>query len=294
MVLEQCRDVKVFAGELGAEGEKPGADVERLGYYEGRGDQTIMPEESTSILLNTAHITIILVRPQSPGNIGAAARAMRNMGLHRLALVAPARFPHPEARMMARGAEELLRQARLYDSLQEAVATCHWLVGTSARRRRYRKPACTPRDLARQLPALCQQHHVGIVFGPEDAGLTSPELDLCHELVVIPTVATATSLNLAQAVMVVCYEIMQARYEPPAQQVPALASMAEIEAMYTHLQQAFAMRGFSDTHSIERVLDGLRRIFERTELERRDVRLLRGIARQLAWALRHPPASPAS
>jgi TrmH family RNA methyltransferase len=203
--------------------------------------------------------------------------------------VAPERFPHPEARMMACGAEEVLQQARVYGSLQEAVAGCHWLVGTSARRRRYRKLPLTPRDLASQLPDLCQRHHVGILFGPEDAGLTTPELNLCHELVVIPTVTTATSLNLAQAVMVVGYEIMQVGYQPPIHQLPAMASMAEIEAMYDHFRQAFAIRGFSDTHSIERVLDGLRRIFERTELEGRDVRLLRGVARQLAWALRHPP-----
>jgi TrmH family RNA methyltransferase len=248
-----------------------------------------MPEVSSLAPLNTAHITIILVRPQSPGNIGSVARAMRNMGLHRLALVEPVRFPHPEARMMACGAEELLQQAQVYDSLQEAVATCHRLVGTSARRRRYRKPPLTPRDLAHKLPDLCEKYHVGIVFGPEDAGLTTPDLNLCHDHVVIPTIATATSLNLAQAVMVVCYEIMQVRYQPPLRQMPVLASVVEIEAMYAHLRQAFAIRGFSDLHSIERVLDGLRRLFERTELERRDVRLLRGIARQLAWALRHPP-----
>jgi TrmH family RNA methyltransferase len=253
-----------------------------------------MPKTRSLAPLNTEHITIVLVRPQSPGNIGSAARAMRNMGLHHLALVEPARFPHPEAYMMACGAEELLQQAHVYDSLQDAVATCHWLVGTSARRRRYRKPSLTPHDLAQKLSTLGQRHHIGILFGPEDAGLTTSELNLCHELVVIPTVATATSLNLAQAVMVVCYELMQVRYQPSPYQPPVLASVAEIEAMYDHLRRAFAIRGFSDTHNIERVLDGLRRIFERTALERRDVRLLRGIARQLAWALRHPPSPPPS
>src|SRR5262244_4266302 len=113
---------------------------------------------------HTAQITIILVRPQSPGNIGAAARAMHNMGLRRLALVAPAHFPHPEARMMACHAEHLLHQAEVYDSLSAAVATCHWLVGTSARRREYRYPPLTPRELAHKLSALYAQHpHVGIL-----------------------------------------------------------------------------------------------------------------------------------
>ena len=105
---------------------------------------------------------------------------------------------------------------------------------------------------------------------------------------VIPTVAEATSLNLAQAVMVLSYEIMQAHYQAPSHQAPPLASLDEIEAMYEHVREAFTIHGFSGAHAVERGLMGLRRIFERAGLERRDVRLLRGIARQLAWALRHP------
>jgi tRNA/rRNA methyltransferase len=238
---------------------------------------------------HTAQITIILVRPQSPGNIGAAARAMHNMGLNRLALVAPEHFPHPEARMMARHAEHLLHQAVVYDSPAAAVATCHWLVGTSARRREYRHAPLTPRELAHKLPALYAQHpHVGILFGPEDTGLTTAELDLCNDLVVIPTVPEATSLNLAQAVLILSYEIMQAHYQTPSHQGPPLASVDEIETMYAHFRAAFSIHGFSGAHAIERSLMGMRRICERADLERRDVRLLRGIARQLAWALRHP------
>src|SRR2546427_3661455 len=182
---------------------------------------------------HAAHITIILVRPQTPGNIGAAARAMHNIGLRRLALVAPGHFPHPEARMMACHAEHLLHQAVVYDSLAAAVAACHWLVGTSARRREYRHPPLTPRELAHKLPAFHAQHpHVGILFGPEDTGLTTAELDLCNDLVVIPTVAEATSLNLAQAVLVLGYEIMHVPSQAPVQPAPPLAAMDEIEAMY--------------------------------------------------------------
>jgi TrmH family RNA methyltransferase len=247
------------------------------------------PEPTMSTEPHAAQITIILVRPQSPGNIGAAARAMHNMGLARLALVAPEHFPHPEARMMACHAEPLLHQAVVYDSLAAAVATCHWLVGTSARRREYRHPPLTPRELAHKLPALYAQHpHVGILFGPEDTGLTTAELDLCNDLVVIPTVPEATSLNLAQAVLILGYEIMQAHYQAPSQPGPPLASVDEIEAMYAHFRAAFSMHGFSGSHAIERSLMGMRRICERAGLERRDTRLLRGIARQLAWALRHP------
>jgi TrmH family RNA methyltransferase len=244
--------------------------------------------------LETEQITIILVRPQSPGNIGSVARAMQNMGFQHLSLVAPERFPHPEARMMACHADVLLQQARVYTSLQEAIAPCHWLIGTSARQRHYRVPPLTPRVLAQKLPDLCQSNRVGILFGPEDTGLTASELRLCHEFVVIPTVPEATSLNLAQAVMIICYEIMQVCYQPAVHPRPPLATAADLEAMYEHLRQAFAIRGFADLAAVDRVLDRLRRIFARTTLETRDVRLLRGIARQLAWALRQPPPPPAA
>lgn len=237
--------------------------------------------------LNKAHVSIILVRPQSPGNIGSVARVMRNMGFNRLVLVAPERFPHPEARMMASGARALLDEAAVHDTLAAATATCHWLAGTSARQRQHRNLPLTPGQLGDKLPALCQQYRVGLVFGPEDAGLTTPELDACHDLVAIPTSPEAPSLNLAQAVAVLCYEISQPR-QPAAPPVPPLASVAESEAMYQHLRQAFSVRGFPGEAAVERALSGLRRIFERTGLERRDVRLLRGIARQLGWALRYP------
>lgn len=236
-----------------------------------------------------AQISVILVRPQTPGNIGAAARAMQNMGLSRLVLVAPAHFPHAEARMMACHAEPLLQQAEVYPSLAAAVASCHWLVGTSARRREYRNAPLTPRELARRLPALQAQHpHIGLLFGPEDTGLTTAELDLCNDLVVIPTVPAATSLNLAQAVLVLSYELLHAQEQRPVEPAPLLAEVDEIEAMYAHLRDAFSVHGFSGAHTIERSLMGIRRICERAGLERRDVRLLRGVARQLAWALRHP------
>jgi tRNA/rRNA methyltransferase len=138
---------------------------------------------------------------------------------------------------------------------------------------------------------------VGILFGPEDAGLTTDELNLCHDWVVIPTVSEATSLNLSQAVMVICYEIMQrqgvaAPSDPDPLGSVALAAVGETEAMYEHLRQAFTIHGFPDTGTVDRILLGVRRIFERTQLEPRDVRLVRGIARQLAWALRHPLRSP--
>lgn len=242
---------------------------------------------------NAEHLTIILVRTQSPGNIGAAARAMRNMGLHRLALVAPERFPHPEARMMARGAEDVLYHAMIYNALEEAVASCHWLVGTSARPRNYRNQPLTPRALGAKIASLTQHYQVGLLFGPEDTGLTTAEIDLCHDLVVIPTVAEATSLNLAQAVMILCYDMMQSHVQPPTQAPQPLATVAETEAMYEHLRSAFGVHGFAGANEVEHVIVRLRRLFERTGLERRDVRLLHGIARQLGWALRHPrPGAP--
>ena len=173
-----------------------------------------------SLPLNKPHISVILVRPQSPGNIGSVARVMRNMGFNRLALVAPERFPHPEARMMASGARSLLEEAEIHDSLGAAAASCHWLAGTSARQRQHRNPTLTPKQLGDKLPALCRQYRVGLVFGPEDAGLTTAELDACHDLVAIPTSPEAPSLNLAQAVAVLCYEISQPRLAGDAPAAP--------------------------------------------------------------------------
>jgi len=244
------------------------------------GTQTV--RKSLALLISCAYLFMFWAGFQLAVYNGKTA-AMHNMGLDRLALVAPENFPHPEARMMACHAEHLLHQAVVYDSLAAAVAACHWLVGTSARRREYRHPPLTPRELAHKLPAFYAQHpHVGILFGPEDTGLTTAELDLCNDLVVIPTVADATSLNLAQAVLVLGYEIMQVHYQAPSHQGPPLASVDEIEAMYDHFRAAFSIHGFSGSHAIERSLMGIRRICERAGLERRDVRLLRGIARQLA------------
>ena len=241
-----------------------------------------------SSALNKPHVSVILVRPQSPGNIGSVARVMRNMGFDRLALVAPERFPHPEARMMASGARRVLEEAEIHDTLDAATAACHWLAGTSARQRQHRNLPLTPRQLGDKLPALCREYRVGLVFGPEDAGLTTAELDACHDLVAIPSSPAAPSLNLAQAAAVICYEISQPRHCDAAPPAPPLATVADSEAMYRHLRRAFSIRGFPGEPAVERALSGLRRIFERSGLERRDVRLLRGIARQLGWALRYP------
>lgn len=269
-------------------------DVKNIARATVQGtEQSSLLTPDYSLTPPTAPVTIILVRPQSPGNIGSVARAMGNMGLHRLVLVAPERFPHAEARMMACGAEDLLQQAQIHATLDTAIAPCHWLVGTSARRREYRHAPLTPRAFAARLPMVTARHpQVGILFGPEDAGLTTAELDLCNELVVIPTVPHATSLNLAQAVLVLCYEILQSQYQPPCVSAPPVASVGEVEAMFAHLHAAFTIHGFSGEHAVLRGLMGLRRIFERAGLERRDVRLVRGIARQLAWALRHPRHVP--
>ena len=241
-----------------------------------------------SSTLDKAHVSIILVRPQSPGNIGSAARVMRNMGFSRLVLVAPERFPHPEARMMASSARKLLEEAEVHDTLAAATATCHWLAGTSARQRQHRNLPLTPRQLGDKLPALCQpvSGWPGIRTGGRRADhrrarrLSRSGGD--------PHLPEAPSLNLAQAIAVVCYEISQPRHAPAAPPAPPLASVAESEAMYQHLRRAFSIRGFPGEPAVERALSGLRRIFERTGLERRDVRLLRGIARQLGWALRYP------
>ena len=159
------------------------------------------------------NLYIVLVRPKYSGNIGAAARAMRNVGVHNLRLVTPAAFCRQEADTMAVHARELLDTMRTYTSLHEAIADCHMVIGTTCRPGLYREDTQSPRNIAPQIVQTLSTNQVAVVFGPEDTGLTNTDLRYCHRLVTIPTAPTFSSLNIAQAVLVCCYEIFLAAQE---------------------------------------------------------------------------------
>jgi TrmH family RNA methyltransferase len=255
------------------------------------------------------NISIVLVRPQFAGNIGSVCRAMKNTGFSRLVLVSPEQDPlSAEARMMATSAIDILRRARTCSSLEEALGGFRWIAGTSARKGINRGPFISPREISPEILQHARSIPVAILFGPEDRGLTNRDLDPCHALIRIPTHPGMTSLNLAQAVLLVCYELYltrlqelrnaecgmrnerRVRKDDPASSsaLPApLAEFQKVEKMYAHLEQLLLRIGFLDTNNPKRIMHTLRRIFGRASLGDRDVAILRGIFRQLEWYALH-------
>src|SRR5688500_6130480 len=193
-------------------------------------------------------IRIVLSRPTHPGNIGAVARAMKNMGLSDLALVAPLKYPHPEATALAVDAFDILELARIYATLEEAVSDCGLIIGSSARTRRIGWPALSTDDCARRLVTAAMQAPAALVFGQERTGLTNEELDLCQYVVTIPTSSEYPSLNLAGAVLVLAYEIFKAgtvKSEDGRREQPQ-ATAEELQLFYEHLERVLVRIEFLD------------------------------------------------
>lgn len=232
-------------------------------------------------------IRIVLVAPSHSGNIGGCARAMKNMGLSRLYLVAPDEFPSAEATARAVGAEDVLDHARICTSLDEAVADCQLVIGTSARGRRIPWPVITPSDAAQRIVRTSAEREVAMVFGRERTGLTNEELDRCQALVNIPTDPRFASLNLACAVQVIAYEIwctaesevwakVSAEKKTDALGEP-LATHDEVQRFYGHLEDVLVESGFLDPKNPRLLMRRLMRLFNRVELTNNEVNILRGI-----------------
>ena len=229
-----------------------------------------------------ARIRIVLVGTQHPGNIGSAARAMKTMGLSRLALVAPERYPHPEAAALAAGADDLLAAATVHDELAAAIADCQLVYGCTARSRRIALDEYPPRAAAARLrDAARGGTEVALVFGRERTGLTNEELQLCHAAVHIPANPEYSSLNLAQAVQVLAYELRMAALEAPSAVVDghreAAASHAQLESFFAQLADTLDAIDFHKGRAPDAAMHKLRRIFLRAELDEREVRILRGV-----------------
>jgi tRNA/rRNA methyltransferase len=238
--------------------------------------------------------SIILVEPLHPGNIGSAARAMKNMGFRRLRLVNPTGPFSSEARRMASGALDVLESAEVFQSLAEAVADLHVTAGLTARTGKGRIRRLDPQGLVRHLHTYPAEARLGIVFGREDRGLTNEELDLCNLLVTIPTAPEHASLNVAQAVLVVCYEYLKQANEQAETKVRKSlpAPSEELEALYRHGREVLLRIGFLHESNPDRILRVLRRIFGRIGLESREVSILRGILRQMDWYARISRSGP--
>jgi tRNA (cytidine32/uridine32-2'-O)-methyltransferase len=227
-----------------------------------------------------AAIRVILSQTSHPGNIGAAARAMKTMGLTQLVLVKPKRFPDAEATARASGADDVLATARVETGIDAALAGCRLVIGASARSRSIPCPVIDPGECARKLYAESQQGSVAVLFGCEQSGLSNTEIDRCHFLVQIPTNPAYGSLNLAAAVQIICYEIMVAHLgkEGPGRGGESDAVSAdEMERFYAHLEQVLVELDFLDPRNPRQLMRRLRRLFNRARPDRNEMNILRGI-----------------
>ncbi len=218
---------------------------------------------------------------------------MKNMGLKKLFLFSPAAdHLSEEAIRMAVSARDILEEIKIFSSLPEALKGFRWIAGTSARRGRNRGPFIGPREIAPEILSHAQRVPVAILFGPEDKGLTNRELDPCQALIAIPAHPELPSLNLAQAVMIIGYELYltqgsRSPGDPREEKALRLAEFEKLEGMYSHMEDLLLKIGFLDPKNPKRIMHTLRRIFGRTGLSERDVAIWRGILRQIEWYVSH-------
>ena len=229
-------------------------------------------------------LRLVLVQTTHPGNIGAAARAMKTMGLKRLEMVGPVPFPHAEATALASGADDLLADAVVHADLDQAIADCHWVLGTSARLRSIPVPGLDVREAARAMVRRLVQsgEQVAVLFGQERSGLTNQQLGRCQHLVHIPTTAEFGSLNLAQSLQIVAYELRmaaleldQAMPELPAREAPP-APRDKLEGFYRHWSRVSLETGFADGKQGRSLDARWRRLFDRAEPSETELHMLRG------------------
>lgn len=231
-----------------------------------------------------ANIKIVLVNTAHPGNIGGAARAMKNMGLGQLCLVEPREYPAPRAVWRAAGAREVLQHATVVNSVDEAIADCSLVIGTSARERRIPWPLINPRQCGERVWAEATSHKVALLFGREDRGLTNDELQKCHYHVHIPSNPQYSSLNLATAVQVLAYEIRMASLADKKGELPNLdewdqppVNAEDLENFHTHLAETMAELDFYDPQNPKQLLTRMRRLFNRVRMDQMEVSILRGL-----------------
>jgi TrmH family RNA methyltransferase len=241
--------------------------------------------------MDSADIRMVLVAPSHPGNIGAAARAMKNMALSELLLVNPRQFPHPEATTRASGAVDLLGRVRVVATLGEALEGCGFIAATTAREREQHFRVMDVREAAARIVAEAQRAPAAVVFGAERTGLTNAELEAAHVLLRIPASEAYPSLNLAMAVQLVAYELLRARAAgaalPAADRAP-LAAAGEMQHLYTHFAQVLQEIEFHDrTESGTHLMARIRRFLQRAELDRNEVNILRGILTAVQNRRRH-------
>ena len=228
-------------------------------------------------------IAIVLVEPRSPGNIGMVCRAMKNMGLSRLRIVAGCPHIHPEAEMFAVSARDLLDAAERYDTLSEALADTSISIATTRRTGKYRQELLHPPQVA----ALLSDSKEGlkaIVFGREDHGLSTDEIALCSHQATIPSSSSLGSLNLSQAVMVFAYEVFNSIESSPVREGREPASSSELEPLFSQMEETLLKIGFLNPQNPSHMMRSLRRLIFRAAPDSREVSILRGMFSQVDWA----------
>ncbi len=236
--------------------------------------------------IDLARVRIVLNRPRYPENIGAAARAACNMGIGRLAVVQPENPEEDRIRKMAtHAAGAVVDRMATFDSLRDALQDCQYVVGTTARLGGQRQVVLDPGVMARRLIPISRENEIALVFGPEDRGLTNEDLRFCHALINIPT-ADFSSLNLAQAVMVVCYALFTAGGKEAGPSAPRLATRRELDSMYDQLKDILVRISYINPENPDYWLNHIRHFFTRIQLRAREVSLVRGLCRQVDWYAR--------
>lgn len=226
-------------------------------------------------------IQIVLVETSHPGNIGAAARAMKTMGLSKLILVAPKKFPHEEATFRAAGADDILKNTLVVSDLKQALQHCEWVIGTSVRFRKLSRPIYTPKTAAEKIYHTLDTN-IAIVFGRERTGLTNEELSLCHDQIFIPTDPDFSSLNVAAAVQIICYELrmqmlLGKNIELKNYTQDPLATADDVAGFYEHLRKTLLDLHFLDVKQPKRLMERLQLLFNRAHLTVTELNILRGI-----------------
>jgi len=233
--------------------------------------------------INLDRVAIVLHRPRFPENIGSAVRAMRNMGLSELIVVDPENYDVEKImRLATHESSEMVELIKRYDDLESAVASMNYVIGTTARLGGERQSIQKPADLAQRLISISENNRIAIVFGPEDRGLTNEEIRLCHILINIPT-ANFSSINLAQSVMIICYELFRASKNSKASFAPRLASRHELDGMYDQLKDILVRIDYILPENPDYWMNKLRHFFSRIPLRAREVSIIRGICRQVNW-----------
>jgi tRNA/rRNA methyltransferase len=233
--------------------------------------------------VNIDNISIVLLQPRYSENIGAAARAMRNMGFQQLVIVDPQNFDLTKALKLATHfASDIIENSKFYPDLKEALSPFTYVVGTTARLGGQRQVVRTPFTLAQKLIPISAKNRIAILFGPENKGLSNEDIRYCHALVNIPT-TKFSSLNLAQSVMILCYEIFMVGQEVNKEFTPRLASRHELDGMYDQLKDILVRISYINAENPDYWLNQFRRFFTRLQLRAKEVNIIRGLCRQVDW-----------